>query len=349
MKKIKLLICLLMILCLMSSTVVSANPVLKDVSSSNHNYESNIVSLFTSKDEINFKHNGYVETIEVYGVLKDGTTVNINSFVKILSQDELVATVYNGSIRAEGAGSTSILITYEDLSLTVKVSVEDYYDLNELESQILNELDAANIDHDISENPNFYITPRRSVQTILDKAVAMKNLQWTPTKDLVGWNGLITFKKGVVQTGIPYSQNVQCDDISFVTALSNSNFYTNVSDDNKNNMPRYGVDCSGYVSFALGVTRHNSDGFVAAIGGDLFNKVGSYEVNTYDKTKYQNAYTLMVAGDAMAWSGHAILVVSNSVSSKEVVVYETVNKYPVLSIYTYDTLLIKQAKPFRLK
>lgn len=86
-----------------------------------------------------------------------------------------------------------------------------------------------------------------------------------PTKDLVGWKGQYIFKKNTRYSGIPYSQTeYQKDDAGFKDALSKSDFYDSYTRFG-NTMPKYGSDCSGFVSFAWGVPRETTASFVQKI------------------------------------------------------------------------------------
>ncbi|SHJ37201.1 Putative peptidoglycan binding domain-containing protein [Clostridium cavendishii DSM 21758] len=148
-----------------------------------------------------------------------------------------------GRFLAVGIGESTITLKSDGFEKTIKVKV--------------------NNNNTITRQP-------RSLQPsdILRKAEAMINVRWTPRQDLVGWRGNYVFKANQQQTGIPYSQWTQTDENSFIAALGYSDFYSTVSS-NGRSMPRYGSDCSGFVSFAYGLSRHNTWQLEEEIGSTL--------------------------------------------------------------------------------
>lgn len=193
---------------------------------------------------------------------------------------------------------------------------------------------------------NRKLEPNRGVNQILDRAAAMKNVRWMPTKDLVSWDNKNTFKANTFYEGIPYAQTNQKDYISFISALNHADdFYLSdeaeVLENGKTVIsPHYGVDCSGYVSFALDISRSSS----AQMINDLKNntgeicKVGDYDPSSPTKDDMYNAYKFLRPGNALVHYGHVVLVLVNNISSEEIVVYETTNYLPQVKIYTYNTL-----------
>lgn len=175
-----------------------------------------------------------------------------------------------------------------------------------------------------------------------------------PTQTFCMWNGVTnnkTFKADNVYYEIPYSQLTQVDEIVFLNKLSSAtDFYQN-GDVGGKSCPRYGVDCSGYVSFAFGIERMTTSSMITALqnnSGKII-KVGDYNPKSLKKTEVFAAYAILEASNAMVHNGHARLVLSNDVSSEQIVVYETNNTLPVVSIYTYDDLWKDRYMPFKLK
>ncbi|AZT89964.1 hypothetical protein ELD05_04465 [Caldicellulosiruptor changbaiensis] len=91
-----------------------------------------------------------------------------------------------------------------------------------------------------------------SREDIVNKAKKMVEISWTPKKDLVGWRGNFIFAKGKTYKGIPYSQTeYQKDDTGFLESLNKNDFYDYYTRFGIR-MPKYGRDCSAFVSFAWG-------------------------------------------------------------------------------------------------
>lgn len=203
---------------------------------------------------------------------------------------------------------------------------------------------------------------KRTAQQILDKAVAMKNIRWTPSQTLIGYKGETTFDANIPQDGIPYSPLTQVDDIDFLEKLANADdFYENDTMDGET-CPRYGVDAAGYVCFAFDIKHLTTEEMIDTLkkGVDLKSeivKVGSYDPNSLEKEDLYAAYELLLPGDAAAFSkvteenstGHAILILDNDPSSEQIVVYEIKDTVPIVSIYTYSELWDDQYMPFRRK
>ena len=226
-------------------------------------------------------------------------------------------------IRAEGKGIATVFVSYNDYNTSFSVTVEDEVDIEKLEKEFLqyagvNLSDNSSYEKTLADITNQLsgVTHIRSAQDILNKAIAMKNIEWTPTQKLEGWDHKVEFPKGVQVKGIPYSQDKQVDDIEFPKALLKNDFYSGGASANDGTFcPKYGVDCSRYVSYALGMA----------------------------------AYSLADEGDALVHQGHAMLVVYNDKNAKEITVYETQIKLPIMSTYSYSYLAGKDYLPFEVK
>ena len=133
------------------------------------------------------------------------------------------------------------------------------------------------------------------------RAEYMYQYRWTPTQNLGGWG--TTFYAGESYT-VPYSQPYYYGGYIFYNvtlaqfeeyALNGSNGFYNYHDNNGNTSacPKYGIDCSGFVSFCIGSkTRYttyyikeyansNQNGFYnktweTATRGDILNCNNSY-------------------------------------------------------------------------
>lgn len=175
-------------------------------------------------------------------------------------------------------------------------------------------------------------------QSIVAKARNMTNVAWTPTKTLIGWKGKYTFEAGKVYTGVPYSQTeYQCDEEDFLAAMNSSDFYssyTRTINGVTNVMPKYGSDCSGFVSFAWGISR------VTTATLYTYPSIGGYEnLQAGDAVVYR-----VLVGDE--WLGHAMLVSTNFQTPPEgsgysepyVVCYEQNKDKALVSFHTYTSL-----------
>ena len=118
---------------------------------------------------------------------------------------------------------------------------------------------------------------------IAQKAMDMVYVNWTPTSNLRKWHKAsstpVYFPANTPQWGIPYTQGTQCDEDTFINHLNySSDFYiVQYFDSISRYGPRYGSDCSGFVSFAWGVPRDNTYGFIDKI---IMEPILSYQVIT---------------------------------------------------------------------
>ena len=136
------------------------------------------------------------------------------------------------------------------------------------------------------------------VQNIVKRARQMTQIQWTPQKDIVGWDWGVTYRAGVTYTGLPYGQPLDGDYVPWETSLEgflaavndpSSLMYTDYATNKR--APYYSIDCSAFVSWAWGlsqrVTTHNMANYATAISsssyanaqvGDCLNKASSHVV-----------------------------------------------------------------------
>jgi len=107
--------------------------------------------------------------------------------------------------------------------------------------------------------------------TILSRGNTMNSFTWTPTKNVRGWKNGTTFYAGTTYSGIPYSQTEYQSSISSVSWVggryfdsamkdSNSGFYDDYTSPAGYICPKYGNDCSGYVSICWNIYRENTTG-----------------------------------------------------------------------------------------
>ena len=144
------------------------------------------------------------------------------------------------------------------------------------------------------------------VQNILRRARQMTEIKWTPRQNVVGWKGRYVYQAGVTYTGLPYGQPVDASYVPWNTGLAeyiskvnniSSKMYTSYSNFNGQRAPYYSVDCSGFVSWALGLpsrtttyyiesycTRISSTSYADIQVGDILNNPISHVVLVTDVT-----------------------------------------------------------------
>jgi hypothetical protein len=184
--------------------------------------------------------------------------------------------------------------------------------------------------------------------SILAKASAMYNFTWVPTRNVRGWKGNTTFEAGKSYRGMPYSQTAyQKDNTGFLNALSNdSTFYDDYTRFDII-MPKYGSDCSGYVSFAFGISRQTTASFITGIKNGTYPKVGSYNANSPSYNDLYNAYGSLQYGDAVVKDGHAFLIAhSYGSSGTSYICYEQTPPSAQYTIWTRSDLANKGYMPF---
>lgn len=246
------------------------------------------------------------------------------SKIEYESDDNNVAIGFDNRILATGVGHTTVLIKYEDLYQIIDVTVEQEIPVNL--SQLL-----------ASYNDGIIPSSSGERNKIVERAADMVYLQWRPTKNLRGWRGF-TFTKDKYYWGIPYSQTWhQVNAAGFSSALNKSDFYDNYSIDGIA-MPKYGNDCSGFVSFAWNIGRKTT-------------------YNFYNEYPWMKSYADLQRGDAVVFrrsgSGHIFLIIQNwvtppsgsSYNEPYVVAYEQTPNYAQLTFHTYRQLTNGGYKP----
>ena len=189
---------------------------------------------------------------------------------------------------------------------------------------------------------------------IVKKAKDMVEISWTPKKDLNGWNYTGYFRADKPQKGIPYSQTFyQKDDIGFKSALANNSDFYDTYKIGSNLMPKYGNDCSGFVSFAWGLQRKTTYDFVNGIKNGTYDKVGSYDANSPKTTELEKAYKKLKAGDAVVYRnngyGHTFIIASNDKNSYRVYVYEQTDYCASYKSHSYRDMASYKYLPFAKK
>ncbi len=206
------------------------------------------------------------------------------TLVEYESSNPDIAIAWNGRILARGVGTAQITVTYFDLQQIINVTVKN---------AVSRELQEA-LEYNVQAQNTSRTSTSQERLDIIYKAVDMVTVEWVPTTNLTGWRNEMTFVPTQVYYGIPYSQTVnQVDDIAFLSAMSNDDFYDSYTRFSIQ-MPKYGSDCSGFVSLAWGISRTVTDGF-------------------YKNYPSIGDFSDLQTGDAIvsAQIGHIILISSN--------------------------------------
>lgn len=239
------------------------------------------------------------------------------SSVVYKSLDPEIAYAWEGRILAMSKGTTDIILSVNDEEYIINVTVKKDFS-EELQKAL-----------EVASNKNTMARISSERQAIVDKGREMASLLWTPTSNLRGWKNEMTFIAGKTYSGIPYSQTQvkQTDDLEFLECLKKDDFYDDYVSDGVV-MPKYGSDCSGFVSFAWGLSRQTTAEFIknASIGG--------YEnLEPGDAVVYRKK-----VGDE--YKGHVMLVSMNYSDASEpyVVCYEQTTYKATISINKYSSL-----------
>lgn len=297
-----------------------------------------ITRFIVSEKVVNIKDSGDSEFVDAIVEYVDGSFQNVSPYVNWKSLDTNVVFADQGRILALDKGNTSVIVSFLNFEHQIKVNVSAK---KNIEEEIL-KVNRQNSNDEMSINSTYlreYVT---------NKAKSMVDISWTPTQNLVGWKAQFTFEKGKTYKGIPYSQTVnQRDEKGFASSLSASDFYTAYTRFDII-MPRYGNDCSGFLSFAWGTSRKTTADFVNGIKDGTYKKVGTYNANNPTTSELLSAYRFLQRGDAVVKSGHTFMIASNNTSTKEVMVYEQTPYRAIYTTWTYDKMANDKYMPFTL-
>lgn len=241
------------------------------------------------------------------------------------SDESVVYMPQKGRILGLKKGSAIIEVTMGEVTNTYLVIVEDE----------MPEYNHLNSDVSLFSS---HSTERRAM---FDKASAMYTYMWKPTANLIQWGSTGSSKKyftaNTWQSGIPYSQGTQCDEIEFAKKMSSSDFYSVYQASTGSGTfysPRYGLDCSGFVSCCWGVPRDNTNGFnTKALNGTYKNM--------------NQSYSSMELGDAVVIpNNHMFMIdlnfvtppVGSSIKESYVTSYEQTPVTTQSTIWTYSQL-----------
>jgi hypothetical protein len=333
MKKLFLLFCTVIFIITSFTSVLAEDFLSSNINTINDNQ---ISELNVSVDKIEILQKGASEFVDANIILKDGSFTNVNNSAIWISDNPEIVFPYEGRILALNEGSTTVTVYYNDFKQKIDIKV--------LKEKVFEKVP------ELSILPG---TKSSDPSTIKAKCSAMINYGWKPTKNLIGWRDQYTFKANNTYNGIPYSQTeYQKDDTGFGNALKLSDFYdaySRVIDGQSIKMPKYGNDCSGFTSFAWGISRHTSASFISGIKNEEFSKVGEYDVDNPTKEDLKTAYESLTTGDAVVTNGHVFVIDQNNsnYTPKSCYCYEQTPYLAIWSIWTYDQMANGKYRPFR--
>lgn len=288
--------------------------------------------LNTDSVKIELLYDKFIDAI----YFEDGIFTNISAIADWSSDNPDVASVFQGRIMTNEVGEANITVEYKGLRELVHVKV-------------------VNTPHTPSNafgrvlrfpKPNL----ARDRQEALNRAVDMINFTWTTTDNLTVWQHSKKRKSeiypiGKTVKGIIYTQSGNQTDLAeFKEALGEPDFYsvyvgTFADGKTPRTMPRYGNDCSGFVSISWGTSRHTTADFFTEIRGGTFSKIGNYDLEHPDRASLLESYKIMQPGDALLKKGHVMLVASVDVTNRSVTVYEQAPDYARISKKTFNDLV----------
>lgn len=296
-----------------------------------------ISDLILSNDVITIEKTGESTFIDIIAKYENGTFDNISNIVEWKSENPDIVYADNGRILALDKGTTTVTVSFLEFTKTIEVNVLETCNI---QKEIL---ELESIDHR-PISPNSYLR-----NYVTNKAKQMVEVSWKPRRNLKGWRGKYTFKAGTTYRGIPYSQTAfQKDNIGFKNSLRKNDFYNNYTRFSKT-MPKYGNDCSGFVSFAWGTSRKTTSNFVNGIKNGTYSKVGSYNANNPSRSHLIKSYRKLRKGDAVVKQGHTFLIASNSTKNSKVYVYEQTPYKALYTTWTYNQMANAKYMPFTLK
>lgn len=239
-------------------------------------------------------------------------------------------------------------VSYGGITKTINVTVNNSIDVAERVDSILA----------LQEPVSTYSMQQSERNSAVSIASEMVNMAWCPSSNLSGWKGNTTFYAGTTYTGMPYSQTPnQVDKSGFLNSMSASDFYSTYTNSAGIIMPRYGNDCSGFVSFSWSIPRATTQTFLARIKNNTYSAVGSvnytiseiggiYSITNYDDVLMMESLKSASQGDALIKVGHTFLVAANSANGGVMYVYEQTPSKARYTSWTYEDLVAGEYIPF---
>lgn len=310
--------------------------------------DMNVINILIENENIELEETGRVCFIDSISLFEDGTYRNIAQEAEWSSDDENVVSAYSGQLIANQAGNTNVHVSYGGITKTINVTVNNSIDVAERVDSILA----------LQEPVSTYSMQQSERNSAVSIASEMVNMAWCPSSNLSGWKGNTTFYAGTTYTGMPYSQTPnQVDKSGFLNSMSASDFYSTYTNSAGIIMPRYGNDCSGFVSFSWSIPRATTQTFLARIKNNTYSAVGSvnytiseiggiYSITNYDDVLMMESLKSASQGDALIKVGHTFLVAANSANGGVMYVYEQTPSKARYTSWTYEDLVAGEYIPF---
>lgn len=291
-------------------------------------------TLFIAQGDITIKHNGMSAFVDAIWYNGD-EYINISNIADWSSDDQNVVIADQGSLLATGIGTATVTVTFKEKSFDISVVVEEYVDLMELANSCKDSVQLVNTDER---------------DAILERALEMINVTWTPSKSMKGWMAKKNYEPDNLYTGIPYSQTeYQTNYRTFLSKVSASDFcddYTRTLSGETKIMPKYGNDCSAFVSFCWNISRNTTSSFISGIKNGTFNKVGEYSPTNPTQSSLLASYPLLQPGDAIVKAGHAILIYISDSASETFYCYEQTPYNAQIKVRSYSECAAAGYMPF---
>ncbi|MBQ7776273.1 MAG: hypothetical protein IJ379_10170 [Lachnospiraceae bacterium] len=289
-----------------------------------------IAELFVSDDNVIIQKAGASEFIDVYGFDLEGAKHYVSEYAIWTSSNNEVVFADRGRLLAQGKGNAEVTVSYGTDECVIQVTVEENVNYEELLANAISTCDMTN------EQRLRYVA----------NANAMVAYSWTPTSTLTGWRGNYAFVAGTTYHGIPYSQTeYQTDLDEFISSLNQADFYSSYTSGGVV-MPKYGNDCSGFVSFAYELPRQNTTQLLYSLRNGAYKRIGSYDADNPTYNELMSSYPYMTAGDALVKQGHAMFVASNMSDENYCIMYEQTPGYARTTQWTYTELAEDGYMPF---
>lgn len=252
------------------------------------------------------------------------TYYNVSSIATWISDNPEIAQVEQGRILGQASGNTQIRVRFKEKEYSFPVNIGSIGGKT------------------ASKAAGRYTASQAAV---LNRALGMIQVNWTPSRNLMGWRGAMVFQAGKSYSGIPYSQSPNQRDLAgFQQELNTDDFYANYVRGDGIVMPKYGNDCSGFLSIAWGIRRYTTSTFRQGIVTGVFAKVGNYDPNNPSEADLKNSYRSLKSGDAIVKPGHVILV--ESVNGETVTCYEQTPYYAQVTTHTFPEMAKARYMPF---